>query len=113
MPLLLLWLRREARLRWPALLACCLLVAIASATVLTATAGARRGASTVTRLLAVTRPATGEVVPSQSRWAALTQATVFSVAGLLPRDAAPDRPGRAGVRAAAGPDSRSPRGTSA
>src|SRR6266487_211805 len=65
MPLLMLWLRREARLRWPALLACCLLMAITSATVLTAVAGARRGASTVTRLLAVTRPATAEVVPNQ------------------------------------------------
>ena len=59
----MLWLRREARLRWPALLARCLLVAIASATVLTATAG--RGASAVTRQLAVTRPATAEVVPNQ------------------------------------------------
>ena len=28
MPLLMLRLRREARLRWPALLACCLLVAL-------------------------------------------------------------------------------------
>src|SRR6266568_6755959 len=65
MPLLMLWLRREARLRWPALLACCLLMAITSATVLTAVAGARRGASTVTRLLAVTRPATAEVVPNE------------------------------------------------
>lgn len=48
-----------------ALLACCLLVAIASATVLTTTAGARRGVSAVTRLLAVTRPATAEVVPNR------------------------------------------------
>jgi putative ABC transport system permease protein len=52
MSLLTLWLRREARLRWPALLACCLLVAITSATVLTAVAGARRGASSAARLRA-------------------------------------------------------------
>ncbi|MBM7787650.1 ABC transporter permease [Tenggerimyces flavus] len=66
MSLLAAWMRLDVRRRWRSLVVLALLVAISTATVLTAVAGARRGASAADRLLEATSPAHYAVVPNRT-----------------------------------------------
>jgi hypothetical protein len=61
----LVWLRLDFRLRWRSLAVLAILVALASGTVFTAVAGARRGGSALDRLSAVSLPATATVLANQ------------------------------------------------
>ena len=65
MRITLTWLRLELRRRWLSLVVLSLLVAVAAGTVLTATAGARRGATALDRLWSQTRPSTVAVLANQ------------------------------------------------
>ena len=61
----LTWLRLDGLRRWRSLAVLALLIALATATVLTSIAGARRGQTAFDRLWARTLPATATVLPNQ------------------------------------------------
>jgi len=65
MRITLTWLRLDGLRRWRSLAVLALLIALATATVLTSIAGARRGQTAFDRLWARTLPATATVLPNQ------------------------------------------------
>jgi hypothetical protein len=90
MRIVLTWLRLDSRRRWRSLAVLGLLVALATMTVLTAAAGARRGQTAFSRIWTRTLPATITVLPNQPGfdWARIralpevASLTTFAVATL-------------------------------
>jgi hypothetical protein len=96
MPVVAAWLRLELNRRWRSLVVLALLVAIAGGTVMTAFAGARRGASVLERLKAKTLPAHAAITANTPNFdwtrirrlpevaAFTTFGPTFSIVGLAP-----------------------------
>src|SRR5215469_15086169 len=101
MGITLTWLRLDARNRWKSLVVLALLVAVATTTVLTAVAGARRGQTAFDRLWGQVLPATVTVLPNQpgfdwSKVQALPGVTAVGLFAVYYGDAVEGAPG-AGV----------------